>query len=163
MLRPPLLEDADAVAKYANDRRIWINLRDAMPHPYSVDDAKAWLGGNIDQDPVLTFTIDLDGEAIGAISLVPGSDIERYSAELGYWLGAAHWGRGIATAAVDRICLYAFEDLAFLRVFATPMTSNRSSKRVLEKAGFLLEGVMRSCFVKDGQVRDANLYARIRS
>jgi [ribosomal protein S5]-alanine N-acetyltransferase len=163
VLRPPLLADANAIAKHANDRRIWINLRDAMPHPYSVDDAVAWLGSNIDQNPVELFTIDLDGEAIGAIGLVPGSDIERRSAELGYWLGAAHWGRGIATAAVHRICRYAFEDLDLLRIFATPMASNRSSKRVLEKAGFELEGVMRSCFVKDGQVCDAALYAKVRS
>lgn len=132
-----------------------------MPHPYSLQDAVDWLGSNLEQDPVLTFAIECEGEAIGGIGLVPGTDIERRSAELGYWVGAAYWGRGIATAAVTRICRYAFEELDMLRVFATPMTGNAASRRVLAKAGFQLEGIMRRCFVKDGAVVDAALYARI--
>jgi [ribosomal protein S5]-alanine N-acetyltransferase len=160
-LRPPIAEDAPSIAKYANDRNVWIQLRDAMPHPYSLQDAVDWLGRNLEQDPVSMFAIECEGEAIGGISLVPGTDIERRSAELGYWVGAPYWGRGIATAAVTRICRYAFEELDMLRVFATPMTSNATSRRVLEKAGFQLEGIMRRCFVKDGAVCDAALYARI--
>jgi [ribosomal protein S5]-alanine N-acetyltransferase len=161
VLRTPSLSDAGAIAKHANDRNVWINLRDAMPHPYTLDDARQWLGSTIDQDPVSLFAIDLDGEAIGTISLVLGTDIERRSAELGYWVGSAYWGRGIATAAVLRICKYAFDDLHLLRVFATPMTGNAPSKRVLEKAGFTLEGIMRSCYVKDDTIVNAALYARI--
>jgi RimJ/RimL family protein N-acetyltransferase len=161
VLRAPMLSDASAIAKHANDRNVWINLRDAMPHPYTLDDAQQWLGTMRDQDPVSMFVIDRDGEAIGAISLVLGSDIECRSAELGYWVGSEFWGRGIATAAVRRICAYAFEELRMLRVFATPMTGNAPSKRVLEKAGFTLEGIMRSCYVKDDIIVNAALYARI--
>jgi ribosomal-protein-alanine N-acetyltransferase len=161
VLRAPLLSDAGAIATHANDRKIWINLRDAMPHPYTLNDAEQWLGSMPDQDPVSMFAIDRDGEAIGAIGLVLGTDIERRSAELGYWIGSAFWGRGIATAAVRRICDYAFADLDLVRVFATPMTGNAPSKRVLEKAGFSLEGIMRSCYVKDDTIVNAALYARI--
>jgi RimJ/RimL family protein N-acetyltransferase len=161
VLRAPLLSDAAAIARHANDRNVWLNLRDAMPHPYTLNDAQQWLESMREQDPVSIFAIDRDGEAIGAISLVLGTDIERRSAELGYWVGATCWGRGIATAAVRRICDYAFADLALLRVFATPMTGNAGSKRVLEKARFSLEGVMRSCYVKDDTIVDAALYARI--
>jgi RimJ/RimL family protein N-acetyltransferase len=160
VLRPPVPADAPAIASYANDRNVWINLRDAMPHPYSLDDAVWWLSRNCAQDPVLTFAIELEGEAVGAIGLVPGSDIERRSAELGYWIGASLWGRGIATAAVNAITSYGFSHLGLLRIFATPMRENAASRRVLEKAGFALEGIMRQCFVKDGRVRDAALYAR---
>jgi RimJ/RimL family protein N-acetyltransferase len=134
-----------------------------MPHPYTHDDAVQFLNAHLEQHPTLMFVIDREGEAIGAISLVPGTDIERRSAELGYWLGAAYWGHGITTAAVKRICRYAFDELDLLRVFATPMETNLSSKRVLEKAGFSIEGIMRSCFVKDGQVCDAALYAKVRT
>jgi ribosomal-protein-alanine N-acetyltransferase len=140
---------------------VWLNLRDAMPYPYSLQDAVDWLGSNLEQDPVLTFAIECEGEAIGGIALIPGTDIECRSAELGYWVGAAYRGRGIATAAVTRICRYAFEELGMLRVFATPMIANAASKRILEKAGFQLEGIMRSCFVKDGAVLDAALFARV--
>ncbi|HEY3676343.1 MAG TPA: GNAT family N-acetyltransferase [Candidatus Tumulicola sp.] len=160
-LRPPATHDAASIAKLANDRSVWINLRDAMPHPYSLQDAVGWIESTLEQDPIVTFAIECEGEAIGGIGLVPGTDIERRSAELGYWLGTSYWGRGIASAAVTRICRYAFQELRLVRVFATPMTHNVASIRVLEKAGFGREGVMRACYVKDGLVRDAALYARI--
>jgi [ribosomal protein S5]-alanine N-acetyltransferase len=163
VLRAPAMADAPAIAKHANDRAVWINLRDAMPHPYSLEDATEWLGRNLEQQPVLMFTIEYAGEAVGAISLVTGTDIERRSAELGYWVGTAYSNRGIATAAVTRISTYAFQELELLRIFATPMTQNIASRRVLEKAGFELEGIMRRCYVKDGQIRDAALYALTRS
>lgn len=162
MLRAPRRSDAHALAKYANNREIWINLRDRMPHPYSLADADEWLLSVQHQDPRVNFVIDLDGEAIGGIGLVLGTDIERCSAEVGYWLGAEHWGRGIATAAVIRVCRYAFEDLGLLRVFATPIAWNPASSKVLEKAGFQLEGTMRSACIKDGKVLDMLLYAKVR-
>ncbi len=161
-LRAPQPSDAHALAKHANDREIWINLRDRMPHPYSLADANEWLRSIQHEDPRVTFMIDLDGEAIGGIGLVLGSDIERCSAEVGYWVGAEHWGYGIATAAVSRICRYAFEDLDVLRVFATPIAWNPASARVLEKAGFQLEGTMRSACIKDGKVMNMLLYAKVR-
>jgi RimJ/RimL family protein N-acetyltransferase len=115
------------------------------------------------QEPRTTFIIDLDGEAIGGIGLVLGTDIERCSAEVGYWLGAKHWGRGIATMALVRICRYAFENLGLLRVFAVPIVWNPASFRVLDKAGFEREGLMRKACIKDGKVMDMALYAKVRT
>jgi len=160
-LRAPALADAPNIARHANDRNVWINLRDAMPHPYSEDDAREWIGIIAEQSPRTNFTVDVRGAAVGSIGLVLGTDIERCSAEVGYWLGAAHWGQGIATAAVQRICRYAFEDLGLLRIFATPIVWNAASFRVLEKAGFAREGVMRNACIKDGHVMDMALYANI--
>jgi RimJ/RimL family protein N-acetyltransferase len=88
-------------------------------------------------------------------------DIERCSAEAGYWLGSQYWRRGIATAALERICQYAFEQLGLLRVYATPLVWNAASFRVLEKAGFNREGIMRNASIKDGVVIDMALYARL--
>jgi RimJ/RimL family protein N-acetyltransferase len=161
-LRAPRQSDAHALAKYANRREIWINLRDRMPHPYSLADANEWLASIRHQDPRVNFLIDVGGEAIGGVGLVLGTDIERCSAEVGYWVGVEHWGRGIATAAVSRVCKYAFEDLGLLRVFATPLAWNPASSRVLEKAGFQREGTMRSACIKDGKVVDMLLYAKVR-
>ena len=89
-LRAPGLSDEESLAKYANDRNVWINLRDHMPHPYAVADATQWLERVVHQDPRTSFIIDLDGEAIGGIGLVLGTDIERCSAEVGYWLAEQH-------------------------------------------------------------------------
>lgn len=160
-MRAPRLNDAASLAKHANSRDVWINLRDGLPHPYSLNDAVTWIGSIKDQQPRVSFIIDVDGEAIGGIGFVLGSDIERRSAEVGYWLGVSHWGRGIATAALERICQYGFEELGLLRIFATPIVWNPASFRVLEKAGFEREGIMRSACVKDGKVADMALYAKI--
>jgi len=160
LLRAPKPNDAPFIAKHANNRNVWINLRDRMPHPYTQQDATAWIERVAHQQPRMSFVIDLRGEAIGGIGLVPGTDIERCSAEVGYWLGEEYWGRGIATAALDRICQYAFEDLQLLRVFATPIVWNPASFRVLEKAGFQREAIMRNACIKDDKVMDMALFAK---
>lgn len=162
VVRTPVAADATSLTKHANDHKIWVNLRDVMPHPYALDDATRWIEGVRDQRPRRSFAIDVGGEAVGSIGLVPGVDIERYSAEVGYWLGTAYWGQGIATAAVRRVVRYAFEELRMTRVFATPMVWNPASCRVLQKAGFEQEGIMRNAFVKDGKIVDAVLYAIVK-
>jgi len=161
VLRRPQAGDATSLAKHANNRSVWINLRDRMPHPYSVDNAYAWIGTVEHQEPRTSFIIDVNGEAVGGIGLVLGTDIERCSAEVGYWLGESYWGRGIATAALRRICAYAFEDLGLQRVFATPIVWNPASFKVLEKAGFEREGLMRNACIKDGKLMDMALYAKV--
>jgi [ribosomal protein S5]-alanine N-acetyltransferase len=161
-LRAPRLSDAESLAKHANDRDVWINLRDRMPHPYSAKDALQWLRTVERQDPRTTFIIDRNGEAVGGIGLALGTDIERCSAEVGYWLGKEFWGRGIVTMALRRICEYAFDELGLTRVFATPLAWNPASFRVLEKTGFQREGIMRSACIKDGAVTDVALYAKVK-
>ena len=159
-LRAPKISDAAAIAHNANHREVWINLRDRMPYPYSLEDAVVWLRGVESESPRLSFVIDVDGEAIGGIGLVPGSDIERCAAEVGYWIGPAYWGRGIATVALKTICGYAFNDLGLLRLFAVPIAWNAASFRVLEKAGFQRECIMRNACIKDEKVADMVLYAK---
>jgi [ribosomal protein S5]-alanine N-acetyltransferase len=161
-LRAPNHGDAASISKHANDRNVWINLRDRMPHPYSIGDATDWIQCVQGQNPRVSFVIDVAGEVVGGIGLVLGSDIERCSAEVGYWLGSAYWGKGIATDALKAICRYGFEDLNLLRIFATPIVWNPASFRVLEKAEFVREGLMRNACIKDGKVMDMALYALVR-
>jgi RimJ/RimL family protein N-acetyltransferase len=112
-------------------------------------------------DPPNNFAIDVGTQAVGGLGFVPGIDVERYSAEVGYWLSEEHWNRGIVTEALGLFTNYAFVDLQLLRLFALPFADNTASIRVLEKAGFACEGVMRSSSVKYGVARDQALYARV--
>lgn len=161
-LRPFRTSDAASLARHADNRQIWRNLRDLFPHPYTVADATAYIARVAGETPLTRFAIDVDGAAVGSVSLKVGSDIERRSAEIGYWLGESYWGRGIVSAAVGAATAYAFRELDLLRVFAVPFVRNSASARVLERAGYRLEGTMRCSAVKDGEVLDQHLYAAVR-
>src|SRR5262245_53405266 len=87
--------DAESLARHANDRRIARNLRDRFPHPYGLDDARRFIEHATSADPETVFAIEVDGEAAGGIGLMLHTDVERVGAEIGYWLGAAHWNKGI--------------------------------------------------------------------
>ncbi len=159
VLRPLVHADASSLASHANDRDVWLNLRDRFPHPYTARDAEAYIAA-VQARPVQTsFGITVDGQAIGTVSLMPGEDIERATAEIGYWIGRAFWGRGIVTDAVRGATRDAFDRLGMHRVFAVPFARNPASSRVLEKAGYVREGVMRRSAIKDGEVLDQILFA----
>src|SRR5262249_21994915 len=108
------------------------------------------------------FAIEFQGEAVGGIGLKPGTDVERVSAEVGYWLGERVWGRGLATAAVRALVAHAFATTVLTRLFALPFADNAASRRVLEKAGFHLEGLLRKSAIKQGRIVDQTLYGCIR-
>jgi RimJ/RimL family protein N-acetyltransferase len=153
------MADAETLARHANDRGVWQNLRDRFPHPYTTADAVAYIGLLAARPVQTSFGIEVDGQAIGSISLMLGDDVARRTAEIGYWIGREFWGRGIMPDAVRATTTYAFEALSLVRVFAVPFVTTRRSSRVLEKAGCVLEGVMRRSAVKDGVVLDQYLYA----
>src|SRR4029079_16654406 len=96
LLRPLTPADAPSLAAHANDRSIWLNLRDRFPHPYHLSDAEQYIAGVMNQQVQTSFGIIVEGQAAGSISLMLREDVERISAEIGYWLGRAFWGRGIA-------------------------------------------------------------------
>ena len=147
---------------HADNRSIWLNLRDRFPHPYTLEDATRWVMSASTQSPFTNLAIEVDGDAVGGIGINPNQDIERISAEIGYWLGEEFWGRGICTAAVQAMTGYAFGELDLLRLYALPFTTNAASIRVLEKAGYEREGLLRQSAIKDGAVKDQVLYARLR-
>lgn len=152
-------EDVPALACYANNRKIWSNLRDAFPHPYRPEHAGEFIGRVNAASPRTVFAIATESEAVGSIGLMPGQDVHRYTAELGYWLAEPYWGRGIVTGAVRAMVEYGFQELGLHRIFAEPYAGNKASARVLEKAGFTLEGRLRASVFKDGRILDQLLYA----
>ncbi len=155
-------DDAPALAKYANNRKIWLNLRDGFPHPYKLPDAKAFISKANNQNPGTVFAIASQEEAIGSIGLALGSDVHRFAAEMGYWLAEPFWNKGIMTEAVGTFTTYAFEQYNLNRIFAEPYENNPASARVLEKAGFICEGIMKAYAFKDGKILDMYLYAKTR-
>jgi RimJ/RimL family protein N-acetyltransferase len=156
------LEDAASLAHHANNRQIWLNLRDSFPHPYTLADAQRFFEAIVGASPELNFCIACRDEAIGGIGLRPWSDVERFSAEIGYWLGEAFWGRGIATAAIRAVTQHGLDALGLHRIFALPYARNAPSLRALEKAGYVCEGRLRQSAFKDGRWEDQFMYAFIR-
>jgi len=162
-LRPLQMADAESMAQHANNRKVWLNLRDRFPHPYSLEDARSFLETVVDQEPTLVFAIEVEGEVAGTIGLTPGVGDRHLTAELGYWLGEPYWNQGIVTAAVKSTSAYAVDELGFLRIEAHVFAWNPASARVLEKAGFTYEGTLRKSMVKDGMVIDRHMYALVAS
>jgi RimJ/RimL family protein N-acetyltransferase len=161
VVRPWNIGDADAIVKHANNLNVARHLRDRFPHPYTRRHAIEFLQHASDVELPTNFAIEIEGEPSGGVGFVPGTDVERFGAEIGYWLSEPLWGRGIATEAVVLVTEYAFGDRNLLRLFALPFADNIPSRRVLEKAGYVCEGIMRASSVKFGQPRDQALYARV--
>lgn len=156
--------DAADVVRYANNDKIARNLRDVFPHPYTLADAENFINSCLEADETcqLFRAITVDGHAVGSVGLLLGRDVYQKNAELGYWLAEDFWGRGIMTQTVRQICREGFSRWDIQRIYAEPFAYNIASRRVLEKAGFTLEGIMRQGVFKRGQVCDSCMYALLR-
>ncbi len=148
--------------RHANNRKVWMNLRDRFPHPYTLADAKCWLRLVSQMTPETQFAISVGGAAVGGVGISLLDDVQRRSGEIGYRLGEELWGQGIATAAVRAITDYAFSAYDVCRIQAAVFEWNPASMRVLEKAGYALEGRLRRSVTKDGKTIDQFLYAILR-
>lgn len=155
-------DDAQGLAAGANNRNVWRMLRDLMPHPYTMADAEAYLQRVAAEELARSFCIEIDGKVAGVIGLKFKEDVHRRTAELGYWLAEPFWGRGVMTSAVCAFVVHSFETFPLDRIFAETYANNPASSRVLEKAGFQFEGRLRSNVIKDGEVLDSLVYARLR-
>jgi ribosomal-protein-alanine N-acetyltransferase len=162
ILRPWHPGDAGSLVRHANNPRVAGNLRDAFPNPYTLPDARRWLGMVGDNREDIILAIEVNGEAAGGIGLHGLKDVYRYNCEIGYWLSEAHWGMGIMSDAVGVMVEYAFTQTRWLRLFASIYESNLPSMRVLEKNGFVREAVHRKAVVKGGELLDEHLYALLR-
>jgi ribosomal-protein-alanine N-acetyltransferase len=154
--------DEPSLVKNANNKKLFINMRDRFPHPYTMKDAQEWIAIASVQNPLVNFAIEVDGQAVGGIGLVPGSDVFRQSAEIGYWLGESYWGKGIMSQAVRLITQHAFDKFDFIRLHAGVFDWNPASARVLEKAGYQFESRMKKSVVKEGQILDQLNYVALK-
>ena len=161
-IRPWRLDDAESLTRHANNRNVWLSLRDTFPHPYTPEDARKFLEATVKSEPVTIFCIEVKGAAVGGIGIHLGIDVHRHTAELGYWLGEEFWARGIMTEAVSAFTDFCFDRFSLRRIYAEPFANNRASARVLEKSGFLFEGQLKNNVLKDGKLLDSLMYARTR-
>jgi [ribosomal protein S5]-alanine N-acetyltransferase len=162
-LRPARIEDAESLAQHANNTAIANNMRDRFPNPYLASHGETFIKSVLaPENKDLVNIIDIDGEAIGVISLLSQPDVHRLSAEIGYWLGETHWGKGIATEAVKALVDYAFENTDLVRIYGIVFSPNKASAAVLENAGFRFEGTQQKAIYKNGEILDALVYAMVK-
>ena len=154
--------DAEALQQNANNRKVARNLHDLFPSPYTFRDARRWLCHALSTPSETAFAIEVDGQSVGGIGFVFKHASAARSAEIGYWLGEPFWGQGIKTECVKALSRYIFENYPYIcRLYAQVFPWNRGSMRVLEKAGFTQECVLRKAALKGGDVIDLVQYSLI--
>lgn len=161
VLRPHRLSDIHDLVAAANHPSINNYLRDHFPYPYTIQDAYWWLTEGV-KSHANHAAITVNDICIGSISVVYGNAEAQLSGEIGYWLGRDFWGRGYATEAVRLMTDKVFEETELLRIYAHVFSPNVASRQVLLKCGYQEEGVLRQAVVKQGEVMDVHVYARLR-
>ncbi len=161
VLREWKKSDSTALAKIANNKKIWDNVRDRLPYPYTGQDAKEWLTLVKKQKIVTTFCIEADGELAGSIGFTLKEDVYRKSAEIGYFIGENFWGRGIATEAIRQLVDYIEKNFDLVRIYAEVFEYNKASMKVLEKNGFYLESIRKKAAIKNNIVINDFVWVKI--
>lgn len=158
-IRPWHANDIESLAKYANNPNIAQNLTNQFPSPYNRENGESFIQMALSENPTLIFAIEVNGKASGAIGLHKERDIHIRNMELGYWLAEIYWGKGIMTEAVKRMVRYGFKTFSIDRIYARPFGTNLGSQKVLEKAGFKLEGRFDKVLYKNEKYLDELIYA----
>lgn len=153
--------DRDSLIRFANNRNVWRNLAHGFPHPYTAASADAWFAYLAQTAEPTHWAIEVDSRAVGGIGVMVGTGVYEKTGQFGYWLGEPYWGRGIMTAAVRVTSEYVTSRFGLVRLEAPVFEWNPASMRVLEKCGFVREGVLRRNVFKDGEVIDSVLYALV--
>lgn len=158
------LSDAVDLAMALSNKKVQDNLRDGLPFPYTEKDSLVYINAMLtaDKNDTFAFAVTVDDKAIGSIGVFRQGNIHRLTAELGYYISEEYWGNGIMTEAVKQICKYVFKNSDIIRIYAEPFSYNIASCRVLEKAGFQFEGLLRQNAIKNNKVIDMKMYALIK-
>ena len=161
VLREWKKSDAAALAEIANNKKIWDNVRDRLPYPYTKKDAKEWLASVKKQKTVTTFCVEADGELAGSIGFTLKEDVYRKNAEIGYFIGEPYWGKGIATEAIRQLVEYIQKKFDVVRIYAEVFDYNKASMKVLEKNGFYLECVRKKAAIKNNLIVDDYVWVKL--
>jgi RimJ/RimL family protein N-acetyltransferase len=147
-----------------NNPKIWNNVRDILPHPYTIKDADAWLKLNVNVLPVLNFVIEAEGQLVGSIGMVPKEDVHRCNMEIGYWIGEPYWNKGIATRAIALIESLIWKNYPHVvRIYAEVFEHNKASMRALEKNGFQLEAIHKKGVIKNNILLDEYVWVKLKT
>ena len=163
ILRPSKQRDLLSLYNNLNNKKIIFNLA-TVPWPLTLKDEKAWLKKTISENrkkkpETIIWAIVVDNQAVGSIGL--HGIKEKHKAEIGYWLGEDYWGQGIITEVIKLVTKYGFDQLKLKRIFAKTFSHNKGSMRVLEKAGYKYEGILKKNSFVRGKAVDDHIFARI--
>lgn len=163
VLRPYVLSDVADLVRLAGAREIAATtLR--IPHPYREEDAISFINtfaveAEMGTSARFAITLRQDGQLCGGVGL--RIDKDHNHAELGYWIGVPYWGHGYATEAARAVVAYGFGTLKLRRIYASCVTKNTASGRVLQKIGMRYEGCQKQHICKWGEFHDLDLYGMV--
>lgn len=158
-LRPWRSEDLPALLANANHAEVVRGLSSRFPHPYTAEDGRAFLAGEVVPLDRWALAICRDGQACGGIAIACGSGERHGTASLGYWLGPAHWNQGLMGRVLALYVPWVMADAGLHRLLAEVMAHNPASARVLLRHGFVEEGTARWAIRKDGVLHDLRRFA----
>lgn len=163
-IRPWRIDDAPCLCEALNNKKIHDNLRDGLPFPYTVGSAEEYITAmlNSEKDKTYAFAITIDDKAIGSIGVFRKDNIHYRTAEMGYYIAELYWGQGLGTSAVKQLSHYIFQHTDIIRIYAEPFAYNIASCRILEKSGFICEGILRQNAIKNGKVLDMKMYSLVK-
>ena len=162
-LRKIELSDKAELSRLMNNKKIWDNIRNYIPHPYKEKDAESFIELIENDELQQVFAIEFDSKFCGVIGLILQKDIYEKSAEIGYWIGEPYWGKGIVSEAVKLITEYGFEKNNLIRIYASVFEFNIASMKVLEKNGYIKEGILKKAIFKNGENIDEHRYYKLYS
>ncbi|WP_321322372.1 GNAT family protein [Labilibaculum sp.] len=154
--------DEEDLVKYANDLDVSRFLKDSFPYPYTLRDAQRWIHFVNHGAKGYFMAIEVNKEVVGCVGVEQQEDVFCKSAELGYWIGQKYWNKGIMTQVVKETVNYAFLNMDIVRLYANVFEGNIGSVKVLEKAGFVQEAVLKSAVYKKGNYLDQLIFAIVR-
>ena len=158
------IEDAEELKNAINNEKILYNLRDGIPYPYTIENAQEFITQtlNAPKDSQYSWAILVDNKVIGSVGVFRKDNIHYQTAEIGYYIAEEYWGNGIMTKVITEVCNYIFNETDIIRIFAEPFAYNIPSCKVLEKAGFELEGILRNNAIKNNKILDMKMYSIIK-
>ena len=173
--------DASTLASEADNPKVSQNMTDMFPSPYTLESAQYWIkfssdkanflpcalppSTQSDNDPITDslpsdYAVCIDDVVIGAVGLVYNPKLPRIIT-MGYWLGEAHWGKGIATIVATAFSDWVFDTFKWIvRIDGDAYSWNKGSQRVLVKAGFVYEGTQKWKAFKNGKFGDLLLFGK---
>jgi ribosomal-protein-alanine N-acetyltransferase len=159
-------QDIPELVLYLNDDVMYENTL-KIPKPYTAHDGAWFVNFCNERKKIFGKTMewcirDETHRLIGGIGLQGNSNEGLHREVIGYWLAKPFWNQKIMSRVIPAFCEFVFNRDKYVRLEAHVYVSNIASCRILEKAGFVKEGIMKKFIFKDGIYIDTYLYALVK-